>query len=63
MAYSIDDGAWQLGATADGLFDDQSEDLRVDLPAGLPRGTHTLAIRVADAAGNVGSISTTFVVK
>jgi len=63
MAYSIDDGAWQLGATVDGLFDDQSEDLRVDLPAGLPRGTHTLAIRVADAAGNVGSISTTFVIK
>jgi hypothetical protein len=63
MAYSIDDGAWQLGTTADGLFDDQTEDLRIDLPAGLPRGTHTLAIRVADAAGNVGSVSTTFVIK
>jgi hypothetical protein len=63
MAYSIDDGTWQLGTTADGLFDDQSEDLRIDLPAGLPRGTHTLAIRVADAAGNVGSVSTTFVIK
>ena len=63
MADSIDDGTWQLGTTADGLFDDQSEDLRIDLPAGLPRGTHTLAIRVADAAGNVGSVSTTFVIK
>jgi hypothetical protein len=63
MAYSIDDGNWQLGATADGLFDDQSEDLRIDLPTGMPRGTHTLAVRVADAAGNVGSISTTFVIK
>jgi hypothetical protein len=63
MAYSIDDGAWQLGTTADGLFDDQTEDLRLDLPAGLPRGTHTLAIRVADAAGNVGSVSTTFVIR
>ena len=63
MAYSIDDGPWQLGTTADGLFDDQSEDLRLDLPAGLSRGTHTLAIRVADAAGNVGSVSTTFLIK
>jgi hypothetical protein len=63
MAYSIDDGPWQLGTTADGLYDDQTEDLRLDLPSGLPRGTHTLAIRVADAAGNVGSVSTTFVIK
>jgi hypothetical protein len=63
MAYSIDDGPWQLGTTADGLYDDQTEDLRLDLPAGLSRGTHTLAIRVADAAGNVGSVSTTFVIK
>jgi hypothetical protein len=63
MAYSVDDGPWQLGACADGLFDDQVEDLRIDLPAGLPRGTHTLAVRVADSSGNVGSTSATFVVK
>jgi hypothetical protein len=63
MAYSIDDGPWQLGTTADGLFDDLSEDLTLALPAGLPRGTHTLAVRVADAAGNVGSTSATFVIK
>ena len=63
MAFSVDDGTWQLGTTADGLFDDLTEDLRIDLPAGLPRGVHTLAIRVADAAGNVGSTSTTFVIK
>ena len=63
MAFSIDDAPWQLGTTADGLFDDQVEQLRVDLPVGLPRGTHTLAVRVADSAGNVGSTSTTFVVK
>ena len=63
MAFSVDDGAWQLGASADGLFDDQTEDLKIDLPGGLPKGTHTLAIRVADAAGNVGSTSATFVVK
>jgi hypothetical protein len=63
MAFSIDDGPWQLGTTADGLFDDAAEDLRIDLPPSLPRGTHTLAVRVADAAGNVGSLSTTFVTK
>ncbi len=63
MAYSVDDGPWQLGATADGLFDDQTEDLRIEIPQGLTRGTHTLAVRVADASGNVGSTSATFVVK
>lgn len=62
-AYSVDDGPWQLGATEDGLFDDQSEGLRIELPPSLSKGTHTLAIRVADAAGNVGSTSATFVVK
>ncbi|MBL0217789.1 MAG: PQQ-binding-like beta-propeller repeat protein [Myxococcales bacterium] len=63
MSFSVDDGPWQLGTTADGLYDDLSEDLRIDLPTGLPRGTHTLAVRVADASGNVGSTSTTFVIK
>lgn len=63
MAFSIDDGPWQLGTTGDGLFDDLTEELRIALPKGLARGTHTLAIRVADAAGNVGSTSATFVVK
>ena len=63
MAFSIDDGPWQLGTTSDGLFDDAREELRIDVPTGLPRGTHTLAVRVADSAGNVGSTSATFVIK
>ena len=63
MAFSVDDGPWQLGTTADGLFDEQSEQLRIEIPAGLTRGPHTLAIRVADSAGNVGSTSATFVVR
>jgi hypothetical protein len=63
MAFSIDDGPWQLGTTGDGLFDDLTEDLRIDIPGGLARGTHTLAVRVADSAGNVGSTSATFVIK
>jgi hypothetical protein len=63
MAFSVDDGPWQLGASADGLFDDLTEEVRIELPTGLTHGTHTLAVRVADAAGNVGSTSSTFVVK
>lgn len=63
MAFSVDDGPWQLGATADGLFDDATEELRIELPPNLPRGPHTLAVRVADAAGNVGSVSATFVIQ
>lgn len=63
MAFSIDDGPWQIGATADGLFDDSTEDLRIDLAQGLGKGTHTLAVRVADSAGNVASTSTTFLIK
>lgn len=63
MAFSIDDGPWQLGTTGDGIFDDLSETLVVDMPTDLAKGNHTLAIRVADASGNVGSTSTTFVVK
>ena len=64
MAFSVDDGPWQLGTTVDGLFDDAVEDLKIDLPAtGLARGSHTLAVRVADGAGNVGATSTTFVIK
>jgi hypothetical protein len=62
MVFAIDDGPWQLGAAGDGLFDDAQEDLPIALPP-LPRGTHTLALRVADSAGNVGSTSTTFTVK
>jgi hypothetical protein len=63
MAFSVDDGPWQLGTTGDGLFDDLTEDLRIDIPGGLSRGTHTLAVRVADSSGNVGSTSATFVIK
>ena len=63
MAFAVDDGPWQLGTTADGMFDDSTETLRIDLPSTLAKGTHTLAVRVADAAGNVGAISSSFVTK
>ncbi len=63
MAFSVDDGNWQLGTTVDGIFDGEEESLRIDMPAGLAKGTHTLSLRVADAAGNVGSATASFVVR
>ncbi len=63
LAFAVDDGPWQLGTTVDGIFDSTSEAVKVDVPAGLARGTHTLSVRVADAAGNVGSATASFVVR
>ncbi|HUH02899.1 MAG TPA: hypothetical protein VML75_12965 [Kofleriaceae bacterium] len=63
MAFSVNDGPWMVGATRDGLFDDVAEMLRIELPKDLPAGVHTLAIRVADEAGNIGSETVTFRVK
>ena len=63
MSFSVDDGPWQVGSTNDSLFDDLAEILRIGLPKDLSRGVHTLAIRVADEAGNIGSASVTFRVK
>jgi hypothetical protein len=60
MAWSVDDGPWQLGASQDGLFDDTAEGLAIRLPDDLEPGVHTLAIRVADEAGNTGSAAVTF---
>lgn len=63
MAYSVDDGPWRVGTTTDGMFDDLTEMLRISLPDDLSPGVHTLAIRVADERGNIGSASVTFRVK
>ena len=60
MAFSIDDQPWIVGTTRDGLFDDLAEMLELELPSDLRPGLHTLAIRVADAAGNIGSASISF---
>jgi hypothetical protein len=62
LAFSFDDEPWRLATTKDGIFDDQSEELRLDVPT-LAKGTHTLSIRAADAAGNVAAETTTFVVR
>jgi hypothetical protein len=63
MSYSVDDGPWQVGASRDAIFDDLTEMLKIALPDDLDAGVHTLAIRVADEAGNIGSASVTFRVK
>ena len=60
LAFSVDDGPWQIGGTQDGIFDDPSELLKLTMPSNLAKGAHTLAIRVSDSAGNVGSATTSF---
>ncbi len=60
VSFSIDDGRWQMAGSKDGIFDDQSELLEFKLPKGLAAGAHTLAIRVADSAGNIGSTTSSF---
>jgi hypothetical protein len=63
MAYSVDDGDWQVGETQDGLFDSPVENLVIRLPTGLTPGAHTLSVRVADEAGNIGAATATFRVR
>jgi hypothetical protein len=63
VAFSVDDEPWRLGTTIDGIFDGETEGLRLDVPTGMAKGTHTLSIRAADAAGNVAASTTTFVVR
>ncbi len=63
VGFAVDDGPWQIGGTADGLFDSAEETLRMELPRDLGPGLHTLAIRVADEAGNIGAASVSFSVK
>jgi sugar lactone lactonase YvrE len=60
VAFSVDDGPWQLAGSQDGLLDDTTEILRLRLADDLDSGAHTLAIRVADEAGNIGSAAVTF---
>jgi Bacterial Ig-like domain (group 3) len=49
--YRVDQGEWIAAAAADGIFDSLTELVRID-PARLPKGKHSLTLRVRDAAGN-----------
>ena len=54
--YRLNDGAWIALVAVDGIFDSQSEQVRLLNPDGLitlPDGMHTLSLIIADAAGNV----------
>ncbi len=63
VGFAVDDGPWLIGGTVDGLFDSAEEALRIELPRDLSPGFHTLTIRVADEAGNIGAASVSFQVK
>ena len=60
VAWSVDDGPWQLAAAQDSLFDDTTEIVSIQLPDDLAPGVHTLAIRAADEAGNTGLAAVSF---
>jgi hypothetical protein len=63
IAYQVDGGEWIVAFPADGIFDATSEPFSVKLAAALKAGPHTLAIRVADEADNIGAASVVFRVK
>lgn len=54
IEYAIDGGSWRLVEPIDGIYDSPAESFRIVLSAQLPRGPHVLAVKVSDAAGNVG---------
>jgi hypothetical protein len=60
IAYQIDAGEWTMAFPKDGIFDDLAEPFAIKLPADLAPGTHTLSVRAADEASNIGATSVTF---
>jgi hypothetical protein len=63
IAYQLDGEEWIMAYPSDGIFDGLTEAFSVKLPAGLKPGPHTLAVRVADEADNIGAASVVFRVK
>jgi len=59
IAYQVDSGEWVAVFPTDGIFDSTSESFAVKLPE-LKPGPHTLAVRVADEADNIGAAAVTF---
>jgi hypothetical protein len=60
ISWSLDGGEWQMAYPNDGIFDSIAESFSLKLPKDLAAGTHTLSIRVADEADNIGAATTTF---
>jgi hypothetical protein len=60
ISWSLDGGEWLIAYPNDGIFDNTAEAFSLKLAKDLSAGAHTLSIRVADEADNIGSASTTF---
>ncbi|MBI5478523.1 MAG: PQQ-like beta-propeller repeat protein [Deltaproteobacteria bacterium] len=60
LAYSIDGGDWVPFYPADGIFDGTAKTFSVRLPDSLLPGQHTVAVRTADEAHNIGVAQVTF---
>src|SRR3990170_4953609 len=52
--YSLDGGPFTPMSSADGAFDEVSEDVTVNLGAFVQPGVHNISVRGTDSAGNVG---------
>jgi outer membrane protein assembly factor BamB len=60
IAYQIDGGEWIMAFPQDGIFDGLVEPFTFKLPSDLRPGPHTLTLRVADEADNIGAASAVF---
>ena len=60
IAYQLDGGEWLMVFPEDGIFDDRTESFSIKLPDGLRPGVHTLSLRAADEADNIGAASLVF---
>jgi hypothetical protein len=60
LSYSIDGGDWVPFYPADGIFDGTAKTFAVRLPDNLVAGQHTVAVRPADEAHNIGVAQVTF---
>ena len=63
LAWALDAGEWQVLGSKDGLLDELEESFSLKLPTDLPSGNHTIAIRAADSADNVGAAQLVFKVR
>src|SRR5262249_55419695 len=59
IGYQIDSGEGVAAFPTDGIFDSPTETFTIKLPD-LKPGPHTLAVRVADEADNIGAAAVTF---
>ena len=61
--YSVDNTPWIPVSPTDRIFDETEEAFSFDLPTGLSKGPHALAVRAYDRGGNMGIAELNFTVK